>query len=129
MVISDYRGVTDEVADAAHLENVLERRYEGSVNEFWLYDPGEGYPLLGIVVKGSLASLDYFPREGHPGFRSLGNVVGLERGGVTTFLIGGGKESLDLLNETVVPFSAAVAAAKDFLASRELPKCIQWCEL
>jgi hypothetical protein len=39
------------------------------------------------------------------------------------------KEEEYISNDLIVPFSDALAAAKEFLASTELPRSIEWFEL
>ncbi len=79
-----------------------------------------------MMVKGDLAYLEYFPSDGHPGFVSIGNSLNLKPGGLTTFFPDRTNETLQIMNEAVVPFSDALKAAQEFAVSKTLPKCIQW---
>lgn len=132
MIVGDFESSFD-VNDIDALQAILMRRHErdqygpvGSANAFWMC-PGEtqDYPQLGLMVKDDLAYLYYVPRDGDVGFRSVGNLPDLEPEGMTTFPIGSG-EDIDVQNDAVVPFSAAVAAAKEFLVTKKRPQCMEW---
>ncbi len=129
MNIVDFKGLVYEAADRDQLEAVLMRRHGNGVNEFWLSHGNDRYPAVALLVKGDLAALHYFPTEGHPGFTSAGNVAGLESGEITTFWISAGGETIGVLNDAVMPFSVALAAAAEFLISIELPRSVEWFEL
>jgi len=119
-------GVVDEVQDPADLDAVLMRRCDPDVNEFWLshQDP---FPAMSILVKGDLASLHYFAGEGEPGFRSIGTIS--KQDCVTLFCTESPKHIEPVLNKFVVSFTVALAAAKEFLRSRSLPRSVDWMEL
>ena len=129
MNVYDFKGVVYEAADRDQLEAVLMCRHGNGVNEFWLSHGNDRYPAIVLSVKGDLAALHYFPREGHPGFTSAGNVAGLEPGEMTKFWISAGGETIDVMNDAVMPFSVALAAAQEFLISSELPRSVDWFEL
>jgi hypothetical protein len=82
-----------------------------------------------ILVNNELANLTYFPPGRHPGFQSQGSVPGLDVGGFSKFFLNSPNELQEIMNDQVVPFSAAVKAAKEFLACGELSKSIDWLEL
>jgi hypothetical protein len=128
MRIEDFGG-TSIVDDATELEVVLERRYGSGVNEFWLFPNEEKSPTMSIVVNKGLASLTYFPGGDHPGFTSRGEVEGIDPEGFSTFFINTPTEKHEVSNDSLVPMSAAVQAAKQFFASLELPSGIEWFEL
>jgi hypothetical protein len=81
------------------------------------------------MVKGDVAYLDYFPSEGHPGFASVGKLPNLRRGGHTIFFPDHTNETLQIMNEAVVPFSDALKAAQEFAMPKTMPKCIRWTSL
>jgi hypothetical protein len=128
MKVEDFY-VIGEVADAGELAIVLKRRHGNDANEFWLSHGNDRYPAISLLVNGDLAALHYFPKEGHPGFRSAGNVAGLKPEEMTTFWISAGGETIDVLNDAVMPFAVALAAAMQFLTSDELPQSVEWFEL
>ena len=114
----------DEIADA------LSKRRPGEANEFWLSHGEERFPAICVFVRRDVASLIFFPREGHPGFTPSGNPLGLPAGGSQVFLTGvSGKEELKVPNEAVIPFDRAVDVAVEFAKTQELPKSIRWFEL
>ena len=128
LAIEDMEHVCHAV-DADEVEEALNSRYEGEVNEFWLNHDDERFPALAIVVKGDLASLTYFPDGGHPGYKSMGGVDGLELGEFSAFSVNTPRERHLVLNDSIVPFSTALKAAKEFLADRGLPRSVEWVEL
>jgi len=79
--------------------------------------------------KGDLAALHYFPAVGHPGFRSVGDLAGLEGGETTTFCMDDIHEELEIINDAIVPFASAAVAAKEFFMSEEMPSSMEWFEL
>jgi len=48
---------------------------------------------------------------------------------ITTFAIGDAGETIDVLNDSIVPFSDALEVAKEFFHSQEMPRSIKWLEL
>ena len=77
----EHFGGAVEVDDSAALDRVLDARYGNDVNEYWLGGE-EKYPCLAIQVRGSVACLHFFPRDGHPGFLSVGDETAA---GIETF--------------------------------------------
>jgi hypothetical protein len=117
------------VTGSRDIEAALSKRQGSGRNSFWLSHGTEQYPVINILVKGSRAYLEYFPSEGHPGFTSIGRSLDLRPGGHTAFFPDDTNETLQIMNEAVVPFSEALKAAQEFAISKTLPKCIQWFEL
>jgi hypothetical protein len=60
---------------------------------------------------------------------SEGNIPGLDGDHDTLFFMNDLTEREEFPNYKVVPFSDALAAAKEFLVSPELPPSIEWVEL
>ena len=117
------------VTSSRDIEAALSKRQRSGRNSFWLSHGAEPYPVINILVKGELAYLEYFPSESHPGFISVGRSPDLMPGGRTAFFPDDTNETLEIMNEAVVPFSDALRAAQEFAISRTMPKCIQWFEL
>jgi hypothetical protein len=129
MRLQDMKG-TRHIKDSMTLEEDLNRRYGLGVNAFWLSHENDERATLLILVNNELASLHYFPPGQHPGFQSLGNVPTLKKaGGFTGFFMNNPDEIQEITNAAVVPFSAALEAAKEFPARDELPKSMNWLEL
>jgi hypothetical protein len=128
MRVQDFEGVYQASTPNA-IESVLAKRYGGGVNAFWLSHGDSKYPAILILVKGELASLHYFPRERHAGFRSVGAVEGLEPGGSSTFFMNNPHEEQEVLNDSIVPFSVALEVANEFSACTDLPRFAEWFEL
>lgn len=99
------------------------------MNEFHITHGDAEYPMLDVLVTGDLAALHYFPREGHPGFRAAGNLAGLEQWEITVFDISACGDTIGVLNDAVMPVARALAAAKEFLTSDQLPQSVEWFEL
>ena len=128
MRIQDY-DTTWDVRNPADIEAVLSKRHGTGRNGFWLSYGSEKNPAINILVKGELAYILYFPKEGHPGFASVGMLSSLEPQGDTSFFPDHTNESLEIMNDAVVRFSDALRVAQEFAISPELPKSIQWSEL
>ena len=117
------------VSQAAGVDAVLRKREGDGVNCFWLWSNNSETPILIIHVNKDLATLHYFPSDDHPGFYSEGAMPGLDPDKDTVFFMNNSTEEELFPNYKVVMFSAALVAAKEFLASPELPPSIQWFEL
>src|SRR6516165_8421738 len=89
MRIEDFNGVTCHASDIEQIDRILHKRYGEGVNDFWISLGNEKYPTIALQVNRDLASLHYFPREGHPGYVSVGDFksLGLEPNGETTFYV------------------------------------------
>lgn len=86
--------------------------------------------MLSIVVKDNVAALDYLDIGDGPGFQSIGNLPDIDRNGSTTFSISHNQaDDLEIPNESLVPFSVAVEAAREFFRSSQRPKCLDWLEI
>ena len=87
---------------------------------------------MSILVKSNLSYLHYFPGQGHPGFHSVGDIIGPEEGkdGMTIFRMHGILQEQEIMNEAVVSFADALIAAEEFFAdSTKLPQAVTWEEL
>ena len=129
MKVEDINGVC-EAATFQELETRLMRRHGDGFNSFWLSHGGEDYPTLSLLVKGELATLAYITAKSDAGFRSVGNMLELTPGEMTTFSISMNRaDDICVLNDAVLPFSAALRAAKEFFVSKDLPASVKWLDL
>ena len=128
MIVADFKGAS-EVSTPTELEAALKKRYGHNANSFWLSHPPMRDPSLAILVRGDLASINYFPGDGSAGFRSVGHVGGLEPGEMSIFYLDSEKQELPMLNDSIVPFSDALKAALEFFVSAALPVSMEWFEL
>ncbi len=126
--IEDFEGL-HEANSISTLESLLMKRHKDESNSFWLSHGSKRHPSLALLVKGELAGLHYFPEESHPGFVPAGNIAGLTSGKTTTFYMDDGGEVVQVVNDAIVPFSAALVVAKEFFFSEAMPKAIKWVEL
>ena len=117
-----------EAKTKRELGPLLRKRDKDGFYSFWLSHDNDTYPVLSILLKDDLACLHYFPQEGDAGLASVGNIGNLKRGDTTIFLLDG-VEQMCVLNDAIVPVSAALAAAKEFFATKAPPKSIQWLQL
>ncbi len=115
------------VESRADIAAALARRNDRGVNEFWLSRKDRKFPHMAINVAKDLACLHYWPYEGHPGWRLLGRIPGLDPQGETEFQFGG--EYGTTPNIFVVPFSVAVEAAIAFSGDTRMPEVGEWFEL
>ena len=128
MIVADLKNVVHHVASLSQLETTLGVRYNGA-NCFWISHDDDQYPTLGILVKGDMAYLNYIPKEFDAGYRSVGQ-PGRDSHDVVTFSISDySADDLDILREAIVPWSTALAVAKDFFHSKELPNSVEWFQL
>jgi hypothetical protein len=129
MELDDFGG-SRNVRSIAQLEQVLRARSTDQLNEFSLTPDSSDYPRLWIFVRGDLAAIYYIPRDdGRAGYVSVGGKMNLNPKEMTTFAIGDAGETIDVLNDSIVPFSEALEAAKEFFHSQEMPRSIKWLEL
>jgi hypothetical protein len=120
MKIVDFKG-TYEATSIQELETILMRRHCDGVNSFWLSHGNEEYPTLSVLVKNGFAALCYIPEESEAGFMSTGKMQGLKPGGMTTFSLSEHRaDDVEILNDAVLPWPAALAAAKEFFSSKGL---------
>jgi Immunity protein Imm1 len=129
MKIQDMSSSRFDAADENDVDSILLKRCGQGVNAFWIYHEPRKKPLLLILVNNTLANLHYFPDEKHPGFYSIGKMSSLPADGNTTFFMNNPTEREEVPNDAIVPFADALAAAKEFLTSTELPPNIEWFEL
>jgi hypothetical protein len=127
MRIEDFDSKCD-VTKPEDVEVALNKRHVGGINAFWLSHGTEKFPAIGILVKGELANVHFFPRERHPGFTSVANVFD-HRSNETSIFFVRPTEKTWVRNDALVPFSDALKVAQEFAASKVMPKCIQWFEL
>jgi hypothetical protein len=130
MEVEDFSG-THSVYSIAQLEQLLGERFKDQENEFWLRADKSDHPALSIIVKGNLAAVHYFAKEGHAGHVSIGGKMNLDPKKMTKFAIGSldSGDTIHVPNHLIVPFSEALDVAKEFFHSQELPHSIEWFEL
>jgi hypothetical protein len=129
MKVIDFDGV-HEATSVEELDTILKTRHGDGVNAFWLSHGTDAYPTLSLLVKGDLATLNYVPEEHDAGFRSVGKMPGLKLGETTTFSMSNNRaDDVVLLNNAVLPFSAALKAAREFFLSKALPRSVEWMQL
>ena len=127
MIVYDFDQMF-EIVTLPELEVALNRRHGIGINSFWLGHVAGGFPAINIVVKGDLAHVHYFPKEGHPGFASQAKLPVPRPDETSAFFIRP-KEKIWILNGEVIPFSEALKAAQEFALSRTMPQCLRWTSL
>jgi hypothetical protein len=122
---------THSVHSMARLERLLGVRFKNQENDFLLTPDSSDYPRLSIMVKGDLAAIHYFPKDGHAGHVALGGKMNLDPKKMTRFSIGrlDAGDTIHVPNHLIVSFSEALEVAKEFFHSQELPRSIKWFEL
>jgi hypothetical protein len=129
MKIQDMSNTIFDASNNVDVERILLKRCNQGVNAFWIFHEPREKPILLILAKNQMANLHYFPDEGHPGYISVGNIPSLPAHDYTMFFMNSPKEEEHVPNDAIVPFADALAAAKEFLVSTELPHSIEWFEL
>ena len=129
MNVGDFGG-DHSVQSIAQLEERFGVRFKGEQNQFALSPDSSNYPLLLIYVRGDLAVIYYIPEDGDAGYVSLGGKMNLDPKEWTIFSIHrSDSDSIDVSNESIVPFSEVLKVAKEFFHSQELPRSIEWRQL
>lgn len=119
-----------EVTNVDELEAILMRRHDNSASSFWLAHGVEEYPVLSLLVKDDLATLNFMPKEFDAGFASVGSKTALTPGDTTIFPISNNRaDDVVVLNDAVLPFSIALQAAREFFFTKDLPKSLEWKQL
>lgn len=97
------------------LESAMLRRYPPNYNAYWLSHNDSEYPTLSVLVKGNISTLSYLVSEHNAGFRSSGEIPGLDLRESTVFQISINRaDDLEIGNDAIIPFQSALAAAKEF---------------
>jgi len=128
MTISDLTGQSD-VETSDELFAFLCRRWANNVNTFILSFAEREFPQLWLCVKGELAYACYLPGD-HPGFISRGSSGAPVLEDEVSFPISNTGDQIEVMGMSIIPASAILAAAEEFLANDgKLPGCIAWQEL
>ena len=122
---------TWDVHDEADLEAALHTRDAQGGGEFWLAQEDGQYPCLAVQVNGELATVHYFPAISHPGYRCLSQGWPQRElpAGANSGFVYVGHDPVEIRNEFVVTFHAALQIAKEFLHKSDIPASVQWFEL
>lgn len=124
MKIEDFKGANNAISEN-DIETILAKRYGENANEFWLSHASDKFPAVSILVKGDLATLNYYSTDQDPGMISIGGKLNLKPDGSTIFYINT-TEKQPIPNGMIVPFSLALNAAKEFSENAKPPTCIEW---
>ncbi len=128
MHIEHFKGI-DECNNIELLPQILEKKTEKGVNEFWISEKGD-YPLIGVLTNQNYAYVHYFKEEGEPGFQVISNEnVGLDLKGTTVFYTNTDKEEVYIPNNAVITIGRAIEIVSEFFLTNKMPKCIEWTEL
>jgi Immunity protein Imm1 len=134
MVIRDFKGEF-EVEKQSALEEILRRRDANGINQYYLRPAVNQYPILDLAFIRDACVLMYYPHAGGGMFISEGRSddyepYRLEFGATATFyILGNPWEPFWIGADAIVPFAIALAAAKEFFSSTDLPQCLEWLEL
>jgi hypothetical protein len=128
MRIVDFKG-SYQVDQESDIDIAMARRYGEGFNEFFIYREGPEFPHLAVPVRADVATIFFFPENGHPGFRALRAQDAM--GGATDllFYIGDFADSIQSPAEFIVPVTAGVAVAKSFLRTGAMSPILEWLEL
>jgi hypothetical protein len=74
MRIEDFDSVCD-VTKPVDIDAVVSKHHDGGNNALWLSHGEEEFPAIGILVKGDLANVHYFPGDGGASFVSVASVL------------------------------------------------------
>ncbi|WP_277408695.1 Imm1 family immunity protein [Lacrimispora xylanisolvens] len=127
MIIEHFEG-KNECNSLDNIEDILTQRTHKGVNEFIIHGEQE-FPYMVVLVNNNYAYLHFYKEDDDPGFRSIGGDTDLENDGDSIFYTNTDNEEVSIENVSVVPFSNALTAVKQFFETRDMPKCIEWDEL
>ena len=117
-------------SSVGEVEAILRQRFDSDANAFSLSHNDEDFPMLSVLVKDKLATLNFLERSDEPGFVPTGNALGLNPNENTVFRASRDRaDDVEVQNDAVVSFLAALEAAKEFFVTKDLPKCVEWFEL
>jgi hypothetical protein len=125
--VCDYR-TEREVGTEAEVEAILAERTANGMNMWWVAFDTQ-FPCVSILANKSLACVHFHPHDEHPGFQAQGPASGLDPNGETMFSISGPNEEVWMPNTSVVEFSVAIRAVRDFLRDQQMSSSIRWLEL
>jgi|HubBroStandDraft_1064217.scaffolds.fasta_scaffold25760_3 hypothetical protein len=128
MKIQDLEAV-HQVADMDQLDSIMDRKYKGYANTFWISHGDDKYPVMLIFMNGDQANIQYYPREGHAGLTSIGNILGTNGEGVSSFVLNRFGEMQEIDNSCIISSHEARTAAREFMNSRALPTSVTWLNL
>jgi hypothetical protein len=129
VIVSDFGG-DHSVHSVAQLEQRLGVRFQDEQNLFYLTPDSSDYPALTVHVRGDPAAIYYYRGGGQGLYVSVGGKMNLNPKEWTTFSIDrADSDPIDVFNVSIVPFSEALEAAKEFFHSQELPRSIEWRQL
>ena len=129
MKVADFTDQLD-VETCDELNTVLRRRWVNEANAFILSFQDREFPQLLLHVKGELAFAYYLPGGGHAGFISRGSSGAPIPEEEVSFPISNAGDQIEVMGMSIIPVSAILAAAKEFLANDgKLPSCVAWQEL
>jgi Immunity protein Imm1 len=128
MIISNF-GSNYRIENPSDIARIMSKRFDEGQSEVVLMHDDREHPFIIIALKDDLAVLHYFTDDESAGFSSIGGKLGLPPDGKTTFKAGGPHTDIEVRNDAIVTSSEALAAAKEFFHSKQLPKSIKWREL
>jgi hypothetical protein len=120
-----------QIDDEQQLGSAFHDYRQGSYGAFH-FSHAEPYPWLAVLINGSVAYIHYFPTEGHAGFQSVAVPAPTGDSQQTVHFLQAGDceaDGFDMPAYTTVAADLGLAAARQFLHTRSLPKCIRWEEL
>jgi hypothetical protein len=95
-----------EGTSPAEIGRILSTSHGNRRNAFRLSHGEKKFPAINIMVSGELAYVHYFPKERHPGFASVGLLLGLKPDGNMTCFPDDTDEPLENMNNAVVGANA-----------------------
>lgn len=118
---------TKFIEDANELKKCLAARTKHNDNAFWLNNNASTFPQLSIMIKENTATLQYLPKDGHPGFLSLGNLG--QTDDVKFRISESPADDLLIASKFLITTTSAEIAAIEFFEGKSLPNSVEWMEL
>lgn len=112
-----------KVENLADLQKALDFSRNQSEFSIWISLGDSQYPYINVLIKGDLAYVHYFEKEGHPGYQSIGRST--EDGMITI----NEEDQMIVPMDTLVSVDKAAKAGQEFLKTHILPNAIEWLEL
>lgn len=120
----------DECSSSDEIKDILTKQNDSGYNEFWI-SAEKQFPLMAMLTRNDIASVHFFPEDGHPGFCGLssGEKAFLPEEGTTVFRTNNNSEDIWVENCCVIPLEKAIKVIEEFFETDTMPEQIEWDEL
>lgn len=116
--------------DLDTISDVLRTRNDKGENAFWITRGDDKFPMLSVLIRGELATLQYFRKDRDAGLASVGQKPTTLKENVIAFPISqNSADDLLIQSDSLISVEKAIKAVREFFESGEVPKSVEWLEL